>query len=1104
MTEETQPQEVAEMPAVEAPAVLSPEPVSASESEAIEPVAETESETPDSSIADKAADVAPAATTVNLEAMESARPAPGARLGAALGRLGGLFKGRGWLIPVLLAVALLVILSIPPISLWTRIAEGGGYTAMSADMPSVRHDDGLTVAVDPAAAKDFKVRLESVPLLDFVSERAPEAHRMAVAALPTTLTPRGPYFTLAARGKDASPVTLELDIPNESEPWETLDVYSWDGTAWQWLPFRLERDRFMLVANLETLPVSVMIMQSGPVQQQLFTELPEVAPPPADAQAVLTGFDVPGLTIGTLGQLVGDVSMLPVAAPDGPALALTVRNWVPDREPNRGLVQDMLAIQADRMTHVQTLLKTAQERGYVGVVLDYRGLTDDDRARYSEFVAELAAALHVEGLWLAVTVETPQQSADSWYTGGYDWRALGATADQVRVLMPVTPQAYIPGGLAEQMMAWGITQVNRYRLYPIFTTLSVAGETLKTMEESLPSATLQLAETITETLQPGQTLTFRLDPIITTETDAATGATKVFASGQEIWLGTPQWLRVRLDMPRRYHLGGVLLQGMLDEGNFPGLPHSLSDYQLQAPPVPYTLPNVVWRVTNPAGQVVETELPYGQADFTWVTPELTGSYTVTVQLLGVERGALQLEVGPGSEVAVEDPDTATTATTPPDPTTTPEPSTDLKAAFVADVTVPDNTRFEKSAAFTKTWRLRNAGNTPWPADTRLVFESGQQLGTINEVAVGEVAAGANADISVELNAPDADGAYQGVWRLMSGNQQISGGVVTVVIRVGEAQAAPPPPAAPVAGGSFELGGHIRDYGFPYTDQMRYSGMTWSKVQVHYGQDASGIIQASHARGFKIQLSALGSPSMVTQPGYEQQFATWVAGLAAAGADAIEVWNEPNIDREWQIGHISPQSYTNLLCASYRAIKAANSGTAVISAAPAPTGYFGGCSANGCDDQPWMEGLYAAGAANCMDFIGAHHNSGATAPSARSGHPAGGLHHSWYFLPQTELYYNIFRGTRKLFYTEMGYASQEGVPGFSDAFGWARGITNAQQAAWLAEAARLGANTGMVRCIIVWNIDFGRYGYDPQDGYAIIRPGGGCPACETLHAVLGSR
>ena len=149
-------------------------------------------------------------------------------------------------------------------------------------------------------------------------------------------------------------------------------------------------------------------------------------------------------------------------------------------------------------------------------------------------------------------------------------------------------------------------------------------------------------------------------------------------------------------------------------------------------------------------------------------------------------------------------------------------------------------------------------------------------------------------------------------------------------------------------------------------------------------------------------------------------------------------------------------------------------------------------------------MYNAGASQCMDYVGAHHNSGATSPSARSGHPAddGRNHHSWYFLPQTEKYYAIFG--KQLFYTEMGYASQEGLATFSDGWAWARGVNNSQQAAWLAEAVQLSVNTGMVRCIIIWNMDFTRYGDDPQDGYAILRPGGSCPACDSLHNVLGSR
>jgi hypothetical protein len=437
----------------------------------------------------------------------------------------------------------------------------------------------------------------------------------------------------------------------------------------------------------------------------------------------------------------------------------------------------------------------------------------------------------------------------------------------------------------------------------------------------------------------------------------------------------------------------------------------------------------------------------------------------------------------------------------------------LNASYVADVTIPDYTQLEPGEAFVKTWRVRNSGTCAWDENTQLVFTRGASMGAPASVPVGTLAPGAVTEISVNMTAPETNETLSGYWNFADNNGDHFGTWLSVVVRVGTAPAPAAAPAAeassapapvttyPASAGGFELGGHIHTWN--YIAQMKHAGMTWAKVQVRFEGDATGLIQTAHANGLKIQLSALGSPDMVTRADFHQVYGNWVARLAAAGADAIEVWNEPNIDREWQSGHIDPAAYTRLLCAAYSAIKGTNPGTAVISAAPAPTGYFGGCGPHGCDDLYFMQGMYNAGAARCMDYIGAHHNAGATAPSARSGHPADGGdgHHSWYFLPQTQLYYNIFRGSRKLFYTEMGYASQEGVGGFSDQFAWARGTNNAQQAAWLAEAVHLSRSTGMVYCIIVWNIDFSRYGYDPQDGFALIRPGGGCPACETLHNVM---
>jgi hypothetical protein len=311
---------------------------------------------------------------------------------------------------------------------------------------------------------------------------------------------------------------------------------------------------------------------------------------------------------------------------------------------------------------------------------------------------------------------------------------------------------------------------------------------------------------------------------------------------------------------------------------------------------------------------------------------------------------------------------------------------------------------------------------------------------------------------------------------------------------------------------FELGGHVSDLNLPEADRMHYAGMNWVKVQARYPNDVSSVIATAHENDFKIQVSAFGSSDMVTQTNFKQDYAAWVSDLTVDGADAIEVWIEPNIPRLWPSGYISSTLYTDLLCSAYSAIKSVNNDTAVISAAPAPTGYFGGCGPGGCDDLPWLTGIYAAGAGNCVDYIGAHHASGATSPSARSGHPADpeGSHHSWYFLWQTEEYFAAFNESKQLFYTELGYLTPEGFGWIPDTFSFAADTTVAEQAQWLAEVVELSQQTGMVGAVMIWNVDFDCYGdcgggvEDPQAGYAIIRPDDSCPACDALHTVLGSR
>lgn len=1077
--------------------------------------AEAEVETPDS-----VPEPVPS-TVVSIAALEASKKSSkgDSKAAAVLVQMGSFLKGRGWIAAALVAVIVIIFLLLPPISLAERISLGGGYEVLDAASSSLAHPDGLTVhRVDDAEGR-LRLKLGSVPRADFVAGTVPEAYAGAVEVVPEALEPKSPLYTVDVKAKDGESGTLSVVIPNEAEPWETLDLYAWDGEAWQWLPTELDRDAEVLISAVDVLPSSVMVMQSVQSDHRVAAATDTW---PVEVSVELDEVDVSGILIGTMGGTTGNANALPAAADGGSVpLAPVVRNWLPDREPNWALVSDMLMMEADRSAHVDNLVGLTLGGGYPGLVLDYRHVQVQDRRLYAEFVSELGAAFDEAGLWLAVVVDTPQQAADgSWDTGGYDWRSLGAAVDQFRVAMPLSPSAYAPGGTAESLIAWGVTQVNRHKLMPIYSTLCTNGETTMSMETVLSSlGQLKMMQTLTDSVVPGTALDFTLDDLGELKTNPETQATcLVLNDGTEYWLGTPQWLRARMDLLDQYRLKGVVLRDLFDAGNTEGLLTAVADFSEQAPSDAYSLPDVVWEVAGPDGKKAAASTKISQPKFTWSAPAITGTYSIAVSVGGLDKGSIEVQVAEPAPVITdtvaeeEDGETEGTGADPEEDDG--EAESTLDAGYVSDVTVPDNTRFEQGESFVKTWRMVNAGTEDWPEDTVFVYAEGPELGDVKEIDVGAVETGENVDLSVDMVAPKEDGAYKTFWQLEVDGTPIDGGKVYLLIQVGEPPAEPEvntpaqPPAAPqpVAAGGFELGGHIRDLGIPYKDKMHYAGMNWVKIQVHFGQGADSIINAAHANGFKIQLSAIGGAGKVVEAGFEDSYAAWVAKLAAAGADAIEIWNEPNIEREWQIGHISPQAYTNLLCTSYNAIKAANPGSAVISAAPAPTGYFGGCGPNGCDDQPWMEGLYNAGAANCMDYIGAHHNSGATSPSARIGHPAnpGDSHHSWFFLPQTELYYNIFRGTRQIFYTEMGYASQEGVSTFSDQFGWARGTTNAQQAAWLAEAVQLSVNTGMVRCIIVWNIDFVRYGYDPQDGYAIIRPGGGCPACESLHNVLGTR
>jgi LysM repeat protein len=304
-------------------------------------------------------------------------------------------------------------------------------------------------------------------------------------------------------------------------------------------------------------------------------------------------------------------------------------------------------------------------------------------------------------------------------------------------------------------------------------------------------------------------------------------------------------------------------------------------------------------------------------------------------------------------------------------------------------------------------------------------------------------------------------------------------------------------------GSFEYGGHVTSTNSDTAaNAMRRAGMTWMKVQIRYtnGMSPSAAQEAindAHSWGFKLLVAIPGvSSELAAGGGYIQQYTAFLAGVAGYGPDAIEVWNEMNLDREWPTGQISGATYTDMLRQAYQAIKGANSSVMVISGALAPTGAEGAYPGSVVNDDHFLRDMVAAGALQYMDCLGAHYAEGIVGPDQSSGDPRDN-YYTRYFSAMLDTYWNISGGQKPICFTELGYLTPEGYGPLDPFFAWAQNTTVAQQAAWLAQAAELSSQGGKVRLMIVWNIDFTEYGSDPKAGYAIIRPGGGCPACDAF-------
>ena len=972
------------------------------------------------------------------------------------------------LLSLLIAAGLIVAgLFLPPVNLAERLFEQEEYTLFDPQLASpgallAVQQDGLTVLVDPAApGEDFGVALASQPRENLIN--GVDDLSAAAAALPIYLNPHGDVYSIQTTGVVPDELILTVALPQETGSTDIIDLYGWNATAGEWyfIPAHPTQDATSFRADVTRIPNRLALFQAAPINPEgkptILTTLGFDDNPTTAALEIVdivapTGRQPAYVAEGDGGRTLLVGSLAPGFDTNaGYRVMPTVRNYTDPRAVDSDSVVAIISDETLRAQHVQQLTEFAGSGGYDGIMIDYRQLPDDQRENFSTFIELLAANLRPFDLELSVVVPAAEgvivaagedvPPGGNWRTGAYDWRFIGQHADYVKIRFGYNPLYFVPGDgqLVEEMLRWAVGEISRHKILGGLTALSIQERDGLFAPVSYNDA---------------------LAPLGNVEVESSTSETGAIFPGAEM----------------QFSLDGLeALPGIEDT--------------IRTPYIIYTEADGVerfrmWLTTPEALQFrIERIMSFGVRGVAFddlLTDDLPDAAVSILAAYEPDSGGDRLMLS--WRIEGDNGRFAEFLTNINEDITVTLEAPEGDYAVNVDV-VSGDTASRRSSMQVALARPTVTPTAP-PTVTPTAFPSPTTTPAPIQPTVPVPTADPNAIVDDSPQAPAGP--------FVPG--QITGPQVGALMDPG-----------PGADGPFELGGHVTRASNPRAHNvMREAGMSWLKVQLRYGRgaDPAGAkrsIDAAHAAGFRVVLGIVGNPGglMLDTTGYIVDYADYVGQVARLGPDAIEIWNEANIAREWPEGLISGSNYTEMLRASYVEIKRNNPNVIVISAAPAPTGAeldFPGLVVN---DDNWMRQMVAAGGMNYLDCVGLHYNEGTLPPTATSGDRRGDFH-TRYLPSMLNTYWSITGGTKPICITELGYLSmQDYGGGLPLNFGWAYDTSVSEHAQWLGQAVSYSANSGRVRLLIVWNVDFENQGADPMGGYAIIRADGSCPACSSL-------
>ena len=147
-------------------------------------------------------------------------------------------------------------------------------------------------------------------------------------------------------------------------------------------------------------------------------------------------------------------------------LVPTLANIVAGTWAYQPVITNILHVPRLRAEHVAEIVAFVQRQDYAGIDIDYEDLRASDRAAFTAFITELAAALHAKGKVLSVDLfAKPDNRGYDQRNLAQDYRAIGQVADQVRLMgyeyhwADSAPGPIAPRGWIRAVLRYAKTQI---------------------------------------------------------------------------------------------------------------------------------------------------------------------------------------------------------------------------------------------------------------------------------------------------------------------------------------------------------------------------------------------------------------------------------------------------------------------------------------------------------------------------------------------------------------------------------------------------------------------------------------------------------------------